>query len=69
MESATPIEEVSVWIMDMQLSVEFVVVLFAVRCKGRPTVEHGLGEERSTAVCVLPCSVALTLYSTISSQK
>ena len=43
-ESTTPTEGASVWIMDMQLSVEFVAVLFAVRCEGRPTIEHGLGE-------------------------
>ena len=43
-ELATPIDQISVWLMDMQLSVEFVTVLFAIRSEGKPTVEHGLGE-------------------------
>ena len=43
-ELATPIDQISMWLMDMQLSVEFATVLFAMRCDGKPTMEHGLGE-------------------------
>lgn len=44
-ESATPTTQgISVWLMDMQVSAEFVTVLFAVRYEGKPTMEHGLGK-------------------------
>ena len=46
-ESATPTttQGLSIWLMDMQLSADFVTVLFAVRYEGRPTMEHGLGKK------------------------
>ena len=43
-EIATPTDQISMWLMDMQLGVKFATVLFAIRCAGKPTVEHGLGE-------------------------
>ena len=44
-ESTTPTttQGLSIWLMDMQLSADFVTVLFAVRYEGKPTMEHGLG--------------------------
>ena len=45
-ESTTPTDQgLSVWLMDMQLSADFVTILFAVRPEGKPTVEHGLGNQ------------------------
>ena len=46
-ESATPTttQGLSIWLMDVQLSADFVTVLFAVRYEGRPTMEHGLGKK------------------------
>ena len=43
-ESVTPTDQLSVWLIDMQLSADFVTVLFAVRSEGKPSVEHGLGK-------------------------
>lgn len=43
-ESATPIDAISMWLVDMQLSTNHVAVLFGMRCEGKTTVEHGLGE-------------------------
>lgn len=43
-EITTPTDQISMWLMDMQLCVKFAIVLFAIRCDGKPTVEHGLGE-------------------------
>ena len=42
-ELATPLDDITVWVMDMQLSGNYVAVLFAMRCEGKPTMEHGLG--------------------------
>ena len=45
-ESATPTTQgLSVWLMDMQLSADFVTILFAIRPEGKPTMEHGLGKK------------------------
>ena len=44
-ESATPTDRITIWLMDMQLSADFVTILFAIRCEGKPTVEHGLGNQ------------------------
>lgn len=46
-ESATPTNQgLSVWLMDMQLSADFVTILFAIRYEGKPTMEHGLGKKK-----------------------
>ena len=45
-ELATPTTQgLSVWLMDMQLSADFVTILFAIRPEGKPTMEHGLGKK------------------------
>ena len=45
-ESATPTTQgLSIWLMDMQMSADFVTVLFAISYEGKPTMEHGLGKK------------------------
>lgn len=44
-DSATPTgQSLLVWLMDMQMSADFVTILFAICYEGKPTMEHGLGK-------------------------
>ena len=43
LDSSATENDITVWIIDMQMSGGSVAVLFALYCQGTPTAEHGLG--------------------------